>query len=83
MKPWPRPFSATSLSSDIQKPQGDFVGRPLAGAFSERAQVRCLRRFQVFRLSVFRSQPPVLRLRFLRPLRLLAGNPPSSLDVNV
>ena len=34
---WPRPFSPMSGSSVLQKPNGDFVGRPLAGAFSERA----------------------------------------------
>ena len=34
---------AAPMSSHRQKPQGDFVGRPLAGAFAERAQARGLR----------------------------------------
>ena len=38
--PWPRPFSPTPLSSNIQNLNTDFVGSPLAGAFSERAQTR-------------------------------------------
>ena len=39
-RPWPRPFSPTPLSSNIQNLKGDFGGSPLAGAFSERAQAR-------------------------------------------
>jgi hypothetical protein len=49
--PEPRPFSPRPLSSSLQKPNGDFVGRPLAGAFSERAQARGLRQTESSRLK--------------------------------
>ncbi len=51
----PRRFSPTPFSSNIQKPNGDFVGRPLAGAFSERAQARCLRQSESIRLGFERK----------------------------